>query len=104
MPAPFSRTFSPRLAVGLSLCLMAGGALGAQTPATDNAQRYTKTSAMVAMRDGVKLNVDVYAPRDQTGPLPIIFLRTPYGVAGRAGSLNTSFKELADDGYIFAFE
>ena len=76
----------------------------AQQAAPDNTQRYVKTNAMIAMRDGVRLNTDVYAPRDQRGPLPIIFLRTPYGIDNRASSLNGSFKELADDGYIFVFQ
>lgn len=76
----------------------------AQEPLPQNAQRYVKTNAMVPMRDGVKLNTDIYAPRDQTGPLPVIFLRTPYGIGGGAGALNSSLKELADDGYIFVFQ
>ena len=74
----------------------------AQQP--DNTQRYVKTNAMIAMRDGVRLNSDIYTPRDQSGPLPLIFLRTPYGVDNRAGSLNAGLKELADDGYIFVFQ
>ena len=74
----------------------------AQQP--DNTQRYVKTNALIAMRDGVRLNTDVYAPRDQSGPLPVMFLRTPYGIDNRAASLNASFKELADDGYIFVFQ
>ena len=71
---------------------------------SDNSQRYVKTTAMIAMRDGVRLNTDIYAPRGITGALPVIYLRTPYGIDRRAGSLNTSFKELADDGYIFVFQ
>ena len=78
--------------------------IGAQQPDSSNRQRYQKTNAMITMRDGVRLNTDVYAPRDQAGPLPMIFLRTPYGIDGRAGSLDGSFKELADDGYIFVFQ
>src|SRR5512146_3344641 len=84
------------------LALLAASTAFAQQPY--NAQRYVKTNAMIAMRDGVRLNTDVYAPRDQSGPLPMIFLRTPYGIDNRAGSLNSSFKELADDGYIFVFQ
>ena len=81
---------------------LAASLAGAQQPNTS--QRYTKTNAMIAMRDGVRLNTDVYAPRDQNGPLPIIFLRTPYGIDNRAGSLNGALKELADDNYIFVFQ
>ncbi|MBL8188898.1 MAG: X-Pro dipeptidyl-peptidase, partial [Acidobacteria bacterium] len=35
------------------------------------------TSVMVPMRDGVKLNTHIFAPKNQTGPLPIILERTP---------------------------
>ncbi len=87
------------LAIALSV-----HALNAQQPATDNTQRYTKTNAMITMRDGVRLNTDIYAPKDQQGPLPLIFLRTPYGIDGRAPALDGSFKELADDGYIIVFQ
>jgi uncharacterized protein len=85
------------------VALAATNALAQQT-APNATQRYVKTNAMIAMRDGVRLNTDVYAPRDQRGPLPIIFLRTPYGIDNRASSLDGSFKELADDGYIFVFQ
>jgi putative CocE/NonD family hydrolase len=88
-----------------ALALLLAPTLGpAQQAVSDNTQRYVKTNAMIAMRDGVRLNTDIYAPRDQRGPLPMIFLRTPYGIDGRAGSLNTSMKELADDAYIFVFQ
>src|SRR4029079_1097931 len=69
-----------------------------------NTQRYVKTNVMVPMRDGVRLNTDIYAPKDATGPLPFIFARTPYGIDGAAGALNTAYRELADDGYIFVFQ
>src|SRR6516162_4587388 len=88
----------------LTLAIAASLAHIASAQQSDNTQRYVKTNYMVVMRDGVRLNTDVYVPRDQRGPLPAIYLRTPYGVDGRAGSLNTSFKELADDGYIFVFQ
>jgi hypothetical protein len=78
--------------------------LSAQQPATDNSQRYTKSNAMIIMRDGVRLNTDIYAPKDQQGPLPLIFLRTPYGIDGREQALDGSFRELAEDGYIFVFQ
>ena len=43
-------------------------------------------------------------PRSQSGPLPIILKRTPYGIAGSAGNFNAYFKALADEGYIFVFQ
>ncbi len=33
---------------------------------------------MLPMRDGVRLATDVYRPRNATGPVPIVFVRTPY--------------------------
>jgi uncharacterized protein len=33
---------------------------------------------MIPMRDGVRLLTDVYRPKNATGPVPIIFVRTPY--------------------------
>ena len=56
------------------------------------------------MRDGVKLHTLIFSPEGRQGTLPILFLRTPYGIDGRAASLQSSLKELADDGYIFVFQ
>jgi putative CocE/NonD family hydrolase len=33
---------------------------------------------MIPMRDGVRLQTDVYYPKDADGPVPTIFVRTPY--------------------------
>ena len=33
---------------------------------------------MLPMHDGVRLATDVYRPRDAKGPVPIVFVRTPY--------------------------
>lgn len=33
---------------------------------------------MIPMRDGIRLATDVYRPRDAAGPVPTIFVRTPY--------------------------
>jgi len=88
----------------LLVIALSATAARAQQPVSDNAQRYTKTNVMIAMRDGVRLNTDIYAPKDQQGPLPVIFERTPYGIDGRAAVLNRGFRELADDGYIFVFQ
>jgi putative CocE/NonD family hydrolase len=33
---------------------------------------------MVPMRDGIRLATDVYRPRNAAGPVPIVFVRTPY--------------------------
>jgi uncharacterized protein len=33
---------------------------------------------MMPMRDGVRLATDIYRPKNETGPVPIVFVRTPY--------------------------
>ena len=33
---------------------------------------------MVAMRDGVRMQADIYRPKDASGAVPVIFSRTPY--------------------------
>jgi uncharacterized protein len=59
---------------------------------------------MVPMRDGIKLHTTVYSPKNRTESLPIMLTRTPYGITGAARSFAVGYKELADDGYIFAFQ
>lgn len=66
--------------------------------------RFARTDAMVAARDGVKLNTNVYVPKKQTEPLPIILLRTPYGIDGAAGQFRNYLRDLAENGYIFVFQ
>jgi putative CocE/NonD family hydrolase len=90
-----------------ALLLVAGfPALGiiAQAQTTDAAKNFNKTETLVTMRDGLKLYTTIYAPKDMREPLPIVFLRTPYGIDGAAGKFTGSFKELVDEGYIFAFQ
>ena len=41
---------------------------------------YTKSEVRIPMRDGVRLFTQVYAPKTAAGPLPILILRTPFGV------------------------
>ena len=87
---------------------------GAQTPApapsaaalrTDSIlATYDKTDVMVPMRDGVTLHTTLYVPRGRTDALPIIFARTPYGIANVGRVIGSSYAELAADGYAFAFQ
>jgi putative CocE/NonD family hydrolase len=67
--------------------------------------RFDRIEAMVPMRDGVKLFTSVHVPKDAKGPLPILLIRTPYGIDGRAERLFPNYlKELAEDGYVFVFQ
>lgn len=60
---------------------------------------------MIPMRDGVRLQTVILTPVSQRGPLPILFRRTPYGVPDKAPEqISASFKELAQDGYIFVIQ
>jgi len=66
---------------------------------------FTRTEAMIPMRDGTRLYTVILIPQDQTEPLPIIFNRTPYGVTKfDTERVNTDHKELVADGYIFVFQ
>src|SRR5262245_61115081 len=71
----------------------------------DSGPTYDRSNAMIPMRDGVRLNTDLYTPRGVAGPLPVILLRTPYGVSDAGQPLLTGYlKQLARDGYVFAFQ
>jgi len=60
---------------------------------------------MIPMRDGVRLQTAILTPVKQSGPLPILFRRTPYGIPDRPPSeMPTAMKELAQDGYIFVIQ
>jgi putative CocE/NonD family hydrolase len=63
------------------------------------------TDAMITMRDGATLYTQVYAPKAANGPLPILLLRTPYGV----GPLDpvriaASLPELTAEGFIVVLQ
>lgn len=78
-------------------------ALHAQLPKPD--PRFARTEAMVPMRDGKKLFTTLHVPKEPKGQVPIILLRTPYGIDGRAERLfQNYFKEMIDDGYAFALQ
>jgi uncharacterized protein len=68
-------------------------------------QAFTYQKVMVPVRDGIRLETVIMAPADQSGPLPILFRRTPYGVPASAqGMPSDSIKALAKDGYIFVVQ
>ncbi|MBI1874452.1 MAG: CocE/NonD family hydrolase [Acidobacteria bacterium] len=75
-----------------------------QPPPGSPADRYEVRDQMISARDGVRLHTKIFVPKGQREPLPIIMLRTPYGVEGSSGRFGASFKALAEEGYIFVFE
>lgn len=68
---------------------------------------YTRTEAMVPMRDGVRLHCVIFRPERTTDSekLPILLDRTPYGASETdAQDLNNEMPELVASGYIFVIE
>ena len=72
--------------------------------AVQDTSTFERHEAMVPMRDGIKLHTSWYVPRNATGPLPIIFGRTPYGIEGAANNFRFYYQALVREGYIFAFQ
>ena len=71
----------------------------------DPTERFAKTEAMIPARDGIRLYTEIYVPKDASQPLPILLLRTPYGITDRAKrEFGAYLKELTDEGYIFVFQ
>lgn len=68
---------------------------------------YSKTEAMVAMRDGVKLYTSVYQPVDSDDH-PVLLVRTPYSCApygdGWKGDLTEYMTEFLRNKYILVFQ
>ena len=92
--AAFSTPFAARAA-----------AQGTPQTAQPAKPEFEKTEVQIAMRDGVRLNTDIYVPKGISTELPIIFFRTPYGIEGAERVIGTgSTAELAGDGYIFALQ
>jgi uncharacterized protein len=54
---------------------------------------------LVKMRDGVGLSTDIYRPKDAEGPVPTIFVRTPYNMNTLQGSSLRQALEAVDRGY-----
>jgi uncharacterized protein len=66
---------------------------------------YTRMKQMIAMRDGVTLNTEIFVPTDADERLPFLLLRTPYGIADSRARIHDDYlKGLAEDGYIFVFQ
>ena len=92
-------------AVVVAACLVVARTVPAVGRAGGDEDAFVETKAMVPMRDGVKLQTVVYAPRRAAGPLPFLIKRTPYGVAGAPRALASEpYRELVAEGYIFVFQ
>src|SRR2546430_14199907 len=88
---------------GLVVKLLLASNLVAQQTTTPPA--YSFREVMIPVRDGVHLQTAILTPANQTGPLPILFRRTPYGVPNTAVAVvPTGWKELAQHGHIFVIQ
>ena len=62
------------------------------------------TMIMVPMRDGVRLATDVYYPKDQDGPFPVVLVKTPYNFNEIRGSSLQWAVEFVKHGYAFVVQ
>jgi len=78
----------------------------------DTLSSYRKTSAMIPMRDGIKLYTVILSPVNASSKVPVLLIRTPYGasfpipddtVVTITGN-NFNYYDLAREGYIFVFQ
>ena len=100
MRLPFRTIVASLLAVLLGT---PRGSLAAQ--GTTAGAPFTYQEVMIPVRDGVHLQTVILAPVNQSGPLPILFRRTPYGVpSGPYQQMPANLRELARDGYIFVIQ
>lgn len=94
--------------VGTRVGLAAAGfllSLWVVAPAGRAAATLVATEAMIPMRDGTRLYTQVYVPAGASEPLPIILLRTPYGISQfDPARVAAALPELVADGYIFALQ
>src|ERR1700677_5258415 len=96
-------------AMVLSVCfLISVSTLRAQeAPQKAESKEYTRSEAMIPMRDGVKLHVVILRPvgSETSGEaLPFLMQRTPYGTSWVSSvTVSGSKPELATSGYIFVF-
>ena len=76
-------------------------------PSAEPFGRLEKRDVMIPMRDGVRLHTEIYSPRGNREPLPILFVRTPYGtdddLFGNSSQLAV-YSDMLADGYIFVIQ
>jgi len=94
----------PAIVIAAATLLLAGARPSHSQAAAADSSGFAKQEVMVPMRDGVRLHTLVFTPSGAHGALPILFIRTPYGIDASERQLTASLKELAADGYVFAFQ
>ena len=99
-----SRGFRLQAEVSIAIVVAVALAQGASV-ARQDAPTFAYQQVMIPMRDGVRLQTVILTPASATGPLPILFRRTPYGVPSNGNiPIAGSLKEFMRDGYIFVVQ
>ncbi len=94
-----------RWAVTVVVLSIAVGLPAQDAPPRFDPAQYSRRVEEIRMRDGVTLHTEMLIPAGATMPLPILFRRTPYGVANATPQmLMSGLKELAEEGYIFVMQ
>ncbi len=84
-----------------AVAVLGSGATGFQeNEPIDVSKLFNVTEAMIPMRDGIKLHTVIAVPKNQSGPLPFMFRRTPYGVEGSMKRVSRAYSIFIDDPYI----
>lgn len=85
--------------VALLCCVILAGCSQKQTA-------WDKQEVMIPTRDGVKLHTLIFTPKNAAEKLPFLIERSPYGFDNGRGerTLDTRYKQLAADGYIFVLQ
>ena len=91
-----------------ALALVLPAAAFAQA-STDPSLAYDRIEAMVPMRDGVRLQTDIYVPKWTKEKLPVLLMRTPYGFSPDAKGYSQWLTwpwlgDLLRDGYLLALQ
>ena len=85
--------------IALSRASMAQGRVGGPFPRPVGTHEVAVEKAvMVPMRDGVRMATDIYRPKDMTGALPTILIRTPYNKSANPNG-DASAQFFASHGY-----
>jgi len=96
--------------ISLLLVLLCSGSTvvwGQSAPRPDLPALFDKKEVMIAMRDGVKLHTEIYAPRNAKETLPIFLERTPYGISADDKGYSPKlyrYTSMFADGYVFVFQ
>jgi len=100
-----------RLGAAILLAASASAAAqrdGGQPDSLYTREHYIKAEYMVPMRDGAKLYTIVYTPKDTSQALPIMLLRTPYGIPpyplNEYKRVLGPSPEFDRDGFIFVYQ